>query len=105
MYVNLASRPFSNHCIFAYVDSEDRLGLSEEELVTYLFNQRSWKAESWFRRSESNYLRHNLYEDGVATATLILLADVLAALREISVRIERLNESLFVATLSHSYFE
>jgi hypothetical protein len=105
LYANLASRPFSNHGILAYVDSGDRLRLSEDEFVTRSFNQRSWEAEIWFGQSEPAYLRHNLYEDEVATAALILPADVVAAIKEISVRVERFYESLDLAALPRAFFE
>ena len=105
LYVNLASRPFSNHGILAYIDSGDRLGLSKDKFVTRFFNQRSWEAKIWFGRSEPSYLRHNLYEDEVATASLILPAEVLATIKEISVRIERFYESLDLSALPRAFFE
>jgi hypothetical protein len=105
LYANLASRAYSNHGILAYIDSGDRLMLSEEEFVTRTFNQRSWEAEIWFGQGEPAYLRHNLYEDEVATAAVVLPAGVLASIQEISVRIERFYESLDFAALPAAFFE
>ncbi len=105
LYANLAFRPFSNHGLLAYVASGDRLRLSEEKFSTRSFNQRSWEAEIWFGPNEPAYLRHNLYEDDVATAALVLPADVLGALKDVSVRIERLYESLDPAALPQAFFE
>ncbi|HUU37050.1 MAG TPA: hypothetical protein VMW46_02455 [Candidatus Desulfaltia sp.] len=105
LYANLASRPFSNHGILAYVDSGDCLRLSEDKFVTRSFNQRSWEAEIWFGRAEPAYLHHNLYEDEVAKAALVLPVEVLAAIKEISVRIERFYESLDLVALPRAFFE
>ncbi len=105
LYANLAFRPFSNHGVLAFVDSGDRLGLSEEKFETRHFDQRSWEAKIWFDRDEPDYLRHNLYEDEVATAALVLPSDVIASVREISVRIERIYESLDVSALPPAHFE
>jgi hypothetical protein len=98
-YANLSTRSYSNHGILAYVESGDRLGLSSDEFGTRAFNQKSWEAEIWFGENEPAYLRHNLYEDEVATAALILPGDVIAAIKDISVRIERFYESLDPAAL------
>ena len=105
LYANLASRAYSNHGILAYVDSGDRLKLSEEEFATRSFHQRSWEADIWFGQGEPAYLHHNLYEDEVATAALVLPAGVLASIKEISIRIERFYESLDLATLPPAFFE
>lgn len=105
MYANLASRPFSNHGTLAYVDSGDEVGLSADRLATHSFNQRSWEAEIWFGQNEPAYLRHNLYEDEVAAAALILPGEVVAAIKEISIKIERFYESLDAAALPRACFE
>ncbi|MDH4197397.1 MAG: hypothetical protein OEW05_08330, partial [Candidatus Aminicenantes bacterium] len=79
LYANIAARPYSNHGILAYVESGDGPRLSEDGLVTRSFNQRSWEAEIWFGAEEPAYLRHNLYEDEVAAAALVLPAGAVAA--------------------------
>lgn len=105
LYANLASRPFSNHGILAFIASGDELGLSPDKFETRLFNQRSWEAEIWFGGDEPSYLRHNLYEDEVAEAALVLPAAVIASIRQISVRIERFYEFLDFAALPRAFFE
>ena len=105
LYANLASRAYSNHGILAHVESGDRLRLSEDRFNTRSFNQRSWEAGIWFGREEPAYLQHNLYEDEAATAALMLPGDVIAAIKEISVRIERFYESLDLAALPRAFFE
>jgi hypothetical protein len=105
LYANLSLRPFSNHGTLACVESGDRLRLSEDEFAVRAFNQRSWEAEIWFDRDEPASLRHNLYEDEVATVALVLPAGVVAAVRDLSVRIERFYESLDPASLPSAFFE
>jgi hypothetical protein len=105
LYASLASRPFSNHGILAYVESGERLRLSEDRFETRSFNQRSWEAEIWFGKDEPAYLRHNLYEDEVATAALVLPNDVIAKIKDISIRIERFYECLDLAALPSAFFE
>jgi hypothetical protein len=105
LYANLASRPFSNHGILAYVERGEGLKLSQDRFDIRSFNQRSWEAEVWFGPDEPVYLRHNLYEDEVATAALLLPGDVIAAIKDISVRIERIYESIDSASLPRAFFE
>jgi hypothetical protein len=105
LYANLASRAYSNHGTLAYVDSGEHPGLSADDFATRSFNQRSWEAEIWFGRDEPAYLRHNLYEDEVATAALILPAGILKSIKEISVRIERFYECLDLDALPPALFE
>lgn len=105
LYANLSSRAFSNHGILAFVEQGDRLGLSGEPSVTRSFDQRSWEAELWFGANEPSYLRHNLYEDEVAEASLVLPAGLLASIKDISVRIERYYENLDLEGLPLALFE
>ena len=105
LYANLSSRPFSNHGILTYVESGDHLGLSGDPVNTRSFDERSWEAEIWFGASEPSYLRHNLYEDEVAEASLVLPAGLLASIKDISVRIERYYENLDLESLPRALFE
>ncbi len=105
LYANLSSRHFSNHGILTYVEPGDHLGLSGEPVVTRSFDQRSWEADIWFGASEPSYLRHNLYEDEVAEASLVLPAGLLSAIKDISVRIERYYEGLELDSLPRALFE
>ena len=105
LYANLSSRPFSNHGILTYVESGDHPGLSGEPVLTRSFDKRSWEAEIWFGASEPPYLRHNLYEDEVAEASLVLPAGLLASIKDISVRIERYYENLDLESLPRALFE
>jgi hypothetical protein len=105
MYANLASRPHSNHGVLAYVDAGDRLMLGSDEFDIRAFNQKSWEADIWFGKDEPAYLRHNLYEDEVATTALLLPGNIIAAVKDISVRIERFYETLDLTALPSAFFE
>jgi hypothetical protein len=72
MYANLSPRPNSNHGMLTFISPGNPFGLSEKSFKTELFNQKSWEAEIWFGNSEPEYLRHNLYEEEVARATLLI---------------------------------
>lgn len=105
MYANLAFREYSNHGILAYIESGNHFKLSGDKLAIRSFNQRSWEAEIWFGKDEPAYLRHNLYEDEIAAAALVLPGELMAAIQDISVRIERFYESLDPASLPRAFFE
>jgi len=105
LYANLSSRAFSNHGLLTYIESGDHLGLSGEPAMTRCFDQRSWEAEIWFGASEPSYLRHNLYEDDVAEASLVLPAGLLESIKDISIRIERYYENLDLGSLPRALFE
>jgi len=105
LYANLASRAFSNHGVLAFVESGDRLGLSGEPAVTRSFDQRSWEAKIWFGDDEPSYLRHNLYEDEVTEAALVVPARLLASIKDLSVGIERYYEGIDLEALPRAFFE
>ncbi len=105
LYANLASRDYSNHGTLAFVESGQSLMLSAEKFDTRSFRQRSWEAELWFGANEPAYLYHNLYDDEVATAALMLPGGVISGIKDISVRIERFYESLDLTALPSAFFE
>jgi hypothetical protein len=106
LYANLAPRANSNHGLLAYVEAGDRWGLSSEPpLKAVSFDERSWEAKIWFGDDEPAYLRHNLYEEEVAVAPLVVPAGLLASIKDVSVRIERYYESLDFAALPPALFE
>jgi hypothetical protein len=105
MYANLSPRSTSNHGILAFISPGNPFGLSAKEFHTELFNQRSWEAEIWFGENEPQYLRHNLYEEEVAKATLIIPESLLRTINELSVKIEKLYDGLDLFALPKACFE
>jgi hypothetical protein len=105
MYANLSPRSTSNHGILTFISPGNPFGLSEKHFKTELFNQRSWEAEIWFGENEPQYLRHNLYEEEVAKATLIIPEPLLRTIKELSVKIERLYDGLDLFALPKACFE
>lgn len=79
--------------------------LSTATFDTVRFDERSWEATIWFGGDEPAYLRHNLYEDRVATAAVLLPGPLLQEIRELSVRVERLYEGLDPGALPEAWFE
>jgi hypothetical protein len=79
--------------------------LSAKGFNTESFNQRSWEAGIWFGENEPQYLRHNLYEEEVAKATLIIPEPLLRTIKELSVKIERLYDGLDLFALPKACFE
>jgi hypothetical protein len=105
MYANLSKRNYSNHGFLTFVSTGEPFGLSERELGTEFFNQKSWEAEIWFGKDDPSYLRHNLYEDEVARTTLYLPEPILKTVKELSVKIERFYEGLDFTALPKACFE
>ena len=105
MYANLSPRSTSNHGILTFISPGNPFGLSEKHFKTELFNQRSWEAEIWFGENEPQYLRHNLYEEEVAKATLIIPEPLLRTIKELSVKIERRYDGLDLFALPKACFE
>jgi len=104
-YANLAAREYSNHGVLAHISGGDALALSERPFRTERIDARSWEAKLWFGDREPAHLRHNLYEDEVAAATLIVPHPLFASIRDIAVRIERFYEGLDLAALPRACFE
>jgi hypothetical protein len=105
MYANLANRPNSNHGTLAHVFPSSTFGLSEKHFKTQFFNLRSWEAEIWFGRDEPCYLRHNLYEEEVARATLNLPEQIFQDIKDTSIAIERRYEETDLCSLPEACFE
>lgn len=104
-YANLARREHSNHGLLAYVSEGASFGLSSREFSTERFDERSWEAKLWFGDIEPAYLRHNLYEDEVATASFLLPPPVLAMIKDMAVKIERIYDGLDFSSLPSACFE
>lgn len=105
MYANLSQKSTSNHGILTFISPGNPFGLSEKYFKTESFNQKSWEAEIWFGENEPQYLRHNLYEEEVAKATLIIPEPLLRTIKELSVKIERLYDGLDLLALPKACFE
>ena len=105
MYANLAARPTSNHGILTFISPGNSFALSEKDFKTELFTQKSWEAEIWFGKHEPDYLRHNLYEEEVARATLHIPEPLLRKIQELSIEIERFYEGLNLFSLPRACFE
>jgi len=105
MYANLSSRPASNHGVLSFISPGNPFGLSEKHFETESFNQKSWEAEIWFGKNEPDYLRHNLYEDEVAKATLLIPESLLRRIKEFSIEIERFYDGLDLFSLPKACFE
>lgn len=105
MYANLSPRSTSNHGILIFISSGNPFGLSAKSFKTESFNQKSWEAEIWFGENEPQYLRHNLYEEEVAKATLFIPEPLLETIKELSLKIERLYDGLDLFSLPRGCFE
>jgi hypothetical protein len=105
MYANLSPRSTSNHGILTFISPGNPFGLTAKGSNTESFNQRSWEAEIWFGENEPQYLRHNLYEEEVAKATLIIPEPLLRTIKELTVKIERLYDGLDLFALPKACFE
>ena len=105
MVANLANRPNSNHGTLAYISPFSTFGLGEKHFKTQFFNLKSWEADIWFQGKEPSYLRHNLYEEEVARATLNLPERIFQDIKDISIAIERRYEEIDLYALPKACFE
>ena len=105
MYTNLAKRDYSNHGVLAYVTEGEPFRLSDEDFETVHFNQKSWEAAIWFGDNEPAYLKHNLYEEEIAQAALLLPSPLFTEIKSIAIRVERLYDSLDLTKLPEAWFE
>jgi hypothetical protein len=105
MYANLAARPASNHGILTFISPGNSFGMSEKNFKTESFDQKSWEAEIWFGKNEPEYLRHNLYEEEVARAALVIPEPILKKIKEVSIKIEKIYDRLDLFNLPKACFE
>ena len=104
-YANLSSRPFSNHGVLAFVEEGERWGLSSETFGTVSFHERSWEADLWFGPDNPAYLHHNLHDDEVADASLLVPRGVMEEIRLLAVEVGKMYENLDPSILPPACFE
>jgi hypothetical protein len=108
MYANLAEREHSNHGTLAFIVPGEHFGLEDRARETVAFDLRSWEASIWFgpdASADPAYLRHNLNEERVLMAALVLPRRVQEFIRGSAVMVERLYEALDPGTLPPAWFE
>ena len=103
MVANLFGTSTSGHGISTFISSGNPFGLSERNFKTESFNQKSWESEIWFGENEPR--RHNLDEEVVAKATLVLPEPFSRTIKELSVRVERAYDGLDLSALPKACFE
>ncbi|NWG03304.1 MAG: hypothetical protein HXY44_10670 [Syntrophaceae bacterium] len=105
MYANLSTKTYSNHGNLFFISPGTYFGLSKKNFKTQSFNQKSWEAKIWFGENEPPYLKHNLYEDDVAKATLFIPPPILKTIKELTIKVERFYDSLDLLSLPKACFE
>ena len=101
--LSIASVP--NQRILTFVSSGNPFGLSEINFKTESFNQRSWESEIGLGQNEPQDRRHNVNEELVAKATLLLPEPYVRTIKELSLRVERLYDRLDLFALPKACFE
>ncbi len=105
MVANLSATSVPGQGILAFISSGNPFGMSERNFKTESFNEKSWESEIWLGENEPQDRRHNLDEELVAKATLLLPEPYVRTIKELSVRVERLYDGLDLFALPKACFE
>jgi len=105
MYANLSATSTSSHGISTFISSGNPFGLRDRDFKTESFNQKSWESGIWFGEIERQDRGQNPEEEVVAKTALILPEPYVRAIKELSVRVERLYDGLDLYTLPKACFE
>ena len=105
MVANLSATSTSGQGTSTFISSGNPLGLSEKDFKTESFNQKSWESEIWSGENEPQDRRHNLDEQLVAKATLVLPEPYVRKIKELSVKVERLYDGLDLSALPKACLE
>ncbi len=102
-YANLALRETSNHGFLFHVVPGDFIGITSKNFKTTKFVKKAWEANIFFGKNIPSYLYHNLYEDEVASADLIVPSNIFNKIKKISESISAHYKNLKFENLPRSY--
>lgn len=105
MFANLSPRMTSNHGFRFYVSAGDDFRLSNMNFKVRKIFQKAWEAEIFFKGEIPEYLYHNVFEEEIAEAELIIPDSVYQEIKRISASISRFYQGLDFKILPKSFIE
>ena len=105
MFASLSRKLTSNHGIRFYVMPGDSLRLTEKNFTVREIVQKCWEADIFYKGDIPDYLYHDVYEETIAEAGLIIPERLYTDIQRISASISDFYKDIDFHTLPKSFIE
>ena len=105
MFASLSKKLTSNHGIRFFVTPGDNFKITNEYFEVKEIIQKSWEADIFYKRNIPDYLYHDVYEETIGLAELIIPERLYTDIQKISASISHYYKNLDFNTLPKSYIE
>ena len=105
MFASLSQKLTSNHGIRLYVTPGNDFKITKEHFEIKEIVQKAWEADIFYKRNIPDYLYHDVYEESIGLAELIIPERLYADIQRISASISRYYKTLDFNTLPQAYIE
>jgi hypothetical protein len=105
MFASLSEKLTSNHGIRFFVTPGNELKITNEHFEVKEIVHKTWEADIFYRRNIPEYLYHDVYEETIALAELIIPSRLYEDIQKISASISQYYEALDFDTLPEAYIE
>lgn len=103
MFGSLSQKNTSNHGVRFYILPGDGLKITDENFKAKKIIQRSWEADIFYKGNIPDYLYHDVYEESIAEADLIIPERLYQDIKKISASISHLYKDMDFDSLPESY--
>jgi len=103
MFGSLSQKLTSNHGIRFYISPGDGLGLTKKDFKVKEIVQKSWEADIFYKGNIPDYLYHDVYEETIAEAELIVPERLCQDIQRISASVSGLYRDMDFDSLPESY--
>ncbi len=105
MFASLNPKLTSNHGIRFFVSPGDCFKITNEDFTVREIVQKSWEADIFYKGNIPDYLYHDVYEETIAEAELIIPERLYRNIQRISASISQLYKDIDFDTLPKSIIE
>jgi hypothetical protein len=105
MFASLSRKLTSNHGIRFYVMPGDHLRLTDKNFTVREMVQKCWEADIFYKGNVPDYLYHDVYEETIAEAELIIPERLYTDIQRMSASISDFYKDIDFDTLPKSFIE
>jgi len=103
MFGSLSPKSTSNHGIRFFISPGDGLKIATEDFKIKKIVQKSWEADIFYKGDIPDYLYHDVYEERIAKADLIIPERLYGDIQRISASVSELYRDMDFDSLPESY--
>jgi len=103
MFASLSQKLTSNHGIRFFISPGDGLKLTKKDFKIKKIVKKSWEADIFYKGDIPDYLYHDVYEETIAEAELIIPERLCQDIRKISASVSGLYRDMDFDSLPESY--